>query len=253
MSPRNYLPHSLLLNGLLVVTVGMLVYFQSHQPLPPQAQATNSPSESKRESVHSSTPAPFQWSNLDSEDYPTYIQNLRSVNCPEQTIRAIIASELNEFYAANALELQSQGLTGFELARATDRLKAEQASVFNQLFPSASNTASGQSVATNTPSRFNSSVANSATSTNEQPVAVPLFYGQPSRSLELDRAQMNAWRNLQQRFIAEVGGPSQNPYDPEYRKRWAKAQDDLDEVLHAQLGDENYNALVLQRNAEANK
>jgi len=41
----------------------------------------------------------FDWQEIESDDYPTYIANLRAVNCPEQTIRDIIIADVNALYA----------------------------------------------------------------------------------------------------------------------------------------------------------
>lgn len=41
----------------------------------------------------------FTWSELESPDYATYIANLRSIACPEQTIRDIIIADVNALYA----------------------------------------------------------------------------------------------------------------------------------------------------------
>lgn len=41
----------------------------------------------------------FSWSEVESEDYPTYIQNLRQIGCPEQTIRDIIIADVNALFA----------------------------------------------------------------------------------------------------------------------------------------------------------
>lgn len=50
----------------------------------------------------------FSWQELESQDYPTYIKNLRSIGCPEQTIRDIIIADvtqmLREKYPADKLE-----------------------------------------------------------------------------------------------------------------------------------------------------
>ena len=39
------------------------------------------------------------WDQLESEDYKTYIERLRSINCPEQTIRDIIIADLDKLLA----------------------------------------------------------------------------------------------------------------------------------------------------------
>jgi LysM repeat protein len=41
----------------------------------------------------------LSWSHVESPDYPTYITNLRSIGCPEQTIRDIIIADVNALYA----------------------------------------------------------------------------------------------------------------------------------------------------------
>lgn len=41
----------------------------------------------------------FSWQELESDDYPTYIANLRDLGCPEQTIRDIIIADVNGLYA----------------------------------------------------------------------------------------------------------------------------------------------------------
>lgn len=48
----------------------------------------------------------FSWQEVESDDYPTYIKNLRDIACPEQTIRDIIIADVNALYARRrALEL----------------------------------------------------------------------------------------------------------------------------------------------------
>ena len=41
----------------------------------------------------------FHWSQLESEDYKTYISRLRSIGCPDQTIRDIIIADLDKLMA----------------------------------------------------------------------------------------------------------------------------------------------------------
>lgn len=41
----------------------------------------------------------FSWRELESQDYPTYIANLRYIGCPEQTIRDIIIADVNGLFA----------------------------------------------------------------------------------------------------------------------------------------------------------
>jgi LysM repeat protein len=41
----------------------------------------------------------FTWQEVESDDYPTYIANLRDIGCPEQTIRDIIIADVNALYS----------------------------------------------------------------------------------------------------------------------------------------------------------
>ncbi len=41
----------------------------------------------------------FSWNQVESDDYPTYVANLREIGCPEQTIRDIIIADVNGLYA----------------------------------------------------------------------------------------------------------------------------------------------------------
>ena len=43
-------------------------------------------------------PPEFRWSQIEAEDYPTYITNLRTIGCPEKTIRDIILADLEKLY-----------------------------------------------------------------------------------------------------------------------------------------------------------
>src|SRR6266705_6788254 len=41
----------------------------------------------------------FSWRAVESDDYPTYVSNLREIGCPEQTIRDIIIADVNALYS----------------------------------------------------------------------------------------------------------------------------------------------------------
>ena len=53
----------------------------------------------------------FRWSQLEAQDYPTYIRNLREVGCPEETIRDIITADVASQYAERRKGLVSDGST----------------------------------------------------------------------------------------------------------------------------------------------
>src|SRR2546422_3482056 len=41
----------------------------------------------------------FVWNQIESDDFPTYIANLRAIGCPESTIRDIIVADVNQVFA----------------------------------------------------------------------------------------------------------------------------------------------------------
>jgi hypothetical protein len=46
-----------------------------------------------------SPPPVFDWQQVESPDYRTYVANLRSIGCPKQTIRDIITADVNQAFA----------------------------------------------------------------------------------------------------------------------------------------------------------
>ncbi len=51
----------------------------------------------------------FTWESVESPDYKEYIANLRSVGCPDETIRDIIIADVNKLYDAKKKQIRSTG------------------------------------------------------------------------------------------------------------------------------------------------
>ncbi len=49
--------------------------------------------------------ATFHWSEMESADYAEYVSNLRRIGCPQDTIRDILAADLNAVFDARARAL----------------------------------------------------------------------------------------------------------------------------------------------------
>lgn len=106
MNAKPILAASLLLNAALAVA--MLL----RSSPPPESQPSAGPS--KPAGTTSFTPIPgkgsvtlattntivrkFNWESVESADYRQYIANLRSVGCPDKTIRDIILADVTELY-----------------------------------------------------------------------------------------------------------------------------------------------------------
>ncbi len=100
------------------------------QVLPETAIEQNRP----RTIVRHSTAAPeivtttqwqqIDWTAVESPDYLRYIANLRSIKCPEETIRDIIIADVNKLYASKWRALQT-GTGGWKFWE-SDRKKSEK-------------------------------------------------------------------------------------------------------------------------------
>jgi hypothetical protein len=52
--------------------------------------------------------SPFNWSQLASADYHTYVKNLRHIGCPEATLRVIITADVDARYRQRSGELEKK-------------------------------------------------------------------------------------------------------------------------------------------------
>ncbi len=111
----------------------------AHLPVKPERglkiQLSSAPALVQRTNVIDATNAPvfstkFYWRDIESEDYPTYIANLRAVHCPEKTIFDILFADIEKLFAEREKKLDVKEkfwLTGDEIDKA--RL-AKQEKVF---------------------------------------------------------------------------------------------------------------------------
>ena len=108
MNSRSLLLLSLALN---VALGGVIAYQATHKPEPPPAAAsapTGSPAprvarkdkEVVSVTVTNQTVKTINWQSVESDDYKKYIANLRSIGCPEKTIKDIIVADVNELFDA---------------------------------------------------------------------------------------------------------------------------------------------------------
>ncbi|MBA4148209.1 MAG: hypothetical protein H0X66_08835 [Verrucomicrobia bacterium] len=86
----------------LVLGIGWGVYYfnnsvYSRRPVIRQVTATTTNQASVTNSLGS--PQKLDWRAVESDDYATYIENLRAIGCPENTIRDIIIADVNYHYA----------------------------------------------------------------------------------------------------------------------------------------------------------
>jgi hypothetical protein len=162
----------------------------------------------------------FDWSQLEAADYRAYIANLRSVRCPERTVREIITADVADLYAQKRQEL---GLDKAGLVTGRWSRNEEAAFVAALLGGPLDSTPGSKSPG-------NSSAGQVAAS-------LPLvFQNKALESLSLNDEQKADLEWLRSEFVREIGGLNQNPSDPAYLERWQKAQPKLDDMLIGVIG-----------------
>ena len=105
MSAKKIAVISIGVNVLLLGIVAQLL----KKPPPPAVIVldTNAPVKfvEKRVETPVKPPERFDWRKVESEDYRQDIANVRSVGCPEQTVRDIIIADVNALFEARRLPL----------------------------------------------------------------------------------------------------------------------------------------------------
>lgn len=93
------------LTGAALICLCFLTYLQvsgtkPRTTLPPPASLPRLPSHNERVSIPR-----FDWQQVESANYKTYINNLRRIGCPKETIADIILADVNKLYLAKAAAL----------------------------------------------------------------------------------------------------------------------------------------------------
>jgi hypothetical protein len=202
------------------------------------------------------TPKPFHWSQIESPDFATYVANLRSIGCPEATIRDIVAAEMKEIFDEKRRALAERNHLGASrqtIDKEYQKLAQEEHAIVARMV-SDSSVASSRS-ASSTTGTASPYLAGAMRQRTENPSWPIVFQGLVSgigpqtngaygisansragQASALSPAQTEVVRDLQQQFVQDIGGPNQNPADPVYLKKWQAAQKDSNDSLRAQLG-----------------
>ncbi len=248
MRLRSPLAYSLLLNGILAGNYAYQALAPAPKPSPSRASAVVTAPLPSPPPLPAPSSQPFVWSSLESEDYPTYIANLRKIGCPEQTIRDIISADLENLYASKQTALSAKvGTEAFSWAQ--ELLRKEKLALLEQLLsPSAS---PGEIIATAsipsaTPSPSTTTAASAkptATATSESSNLAPcplVFQPVPHEAIQLTDRENAILEGLRKSFIREIGGPNQAPNNPVYLERWKQASEAADLRIQTLLGPQFY-------------
>ncbi|MGZ4963402.1 MAG: hypothetical protein ACXWKG_07035 [Limisphaerales bacterium] len=115
MKSRSVIVALLLSNAVLLATATYFATRNSPLPSSTPARHVKSPAAVKKTNTQ---PKPFNWQQVESEDYRTFIANLRSIGCPEETIRDIVIADVNKLFAAR--ERAVRGIDEWEYWRPND-------------------------------------------------------------------------------------------------------------------------------------
>jgi hypothetical protein len=181
---------------------------------------------------------PFNWKQLESADYRTYIRNLRHIGCPEPTLRAIVTADVNAIYQARSQKLEHQlaDLINSPWPAQLDSYKDEQI-LRNELqkLPAQEDSEIASLLGLK-PVALQTLASNSRDLNHTAPTLPLVFQKVDLNMMNLDEQQIQAINDLRQNFIEEIGGLHQDPNDPTYLARWEKAQPEVDDDLRGMLG-----------------
>jgi hypothetical protein len=116
---KNVLVTSLCLNAVLL---GAVAFVAVRRPAPPTenqpsliaelsgGKAQPAPTTRSRSAPASGGQGAFHWSQVESADFKQYMDNLRAIGCPEETIRDLVIAEIDKMFAARftALAVETQ-------------------------------------------------------------------------------------------------------------------------------------------------
>lgn len=130
MNIKGLLIFSLFANLALLGAVGFLVAKKDTAPFSSASIERSEPAKPKRSlstnsvadhalSGETNTHVPqINWRMVESDDYRKYIENLRSIGCPEETIRDIITADVNKLFDARRKEIRAASTNKFEFWKA---------------------------------------------------------------------------------------------------------------------------------------
>jgi hypothetical protein len=232
---------SIVLNAILLAALGVALAYRPK----PQATVIAPPTTPETE-ITLAAPAPFHWSQLESSNgYRAYVANLRAIGCPEPTIRAIVTAD----FETAAKIMQRKTNTGVANANrfTPEAMKQTIASVLGVTNLSAhmDETNGASPTVTENSSSQSTALQSTAQSVTRAPYPV-ILQSAVQNDANLTETQKAAVRQMQQQFVDAVGGPNQDPSDPDYAARWHTARQDADDALRAQLGNQAYLTYKMQ-------
>lgn len=273
MSFMQHLRQQPLLAGSLALNLAFgltaVLGWLSPAPNPPKLSASLAAAPASKEkktptktATTAKSPA-FQWSQLEAPDFATFMKNLRTIGCPEVTIRDILAGEVNEIYELKLQALMQQSSTagghssrshaGTAEQAARNQLNEEKTRLLTSLL---SPVPAGDAAATHTgpqaaPISASTSASNSMPPSNRATMTPAAFLvgnnPQPSGNSDelsttatdpqLDSGTRQIVEQMRTRFASSL--QSAEPLDPtsaEYYELWDKRRRESDDRFSSMFG-----------------
>jgi hypothetical protein len=256
--------------GFNVVLIGVGSYLLTEPTNPLEVQTDAKPASVPPKAVTVSVDegvtaqpisASVEWRQVESEDFPTYIANLRRIGVPEPTVRDIVAGEMATQYQEKRQIIQEHPApteaAGREKQALLDQLPREQGALVANLLQTnnqLAESAGARRVAGSSSFQIQSSPVPVATDGSAAvteasgPALLPAVLV-PTVPSSLTEIQAVERQRLEDDFVEQIGGPDQDPLDPAYRARWQSAQEISDTMFRAKFGHQAF----LQHNIEAGR
>ena len=260
---------SLLLNIVLVWRESTMPQTALHKPTSPMPPAGTIPPVVDKTAQRTKA---FDWSQVESDDFPAYIANLRKIGCPEITIQRLVGAELEAIYGdtepsksggpfSTRISPSTSHSTTVLSSKESAAVKSEKLSVMHSLFDShAGVSATGSTASTSGSASKAGGLAGLQTSSGigaaqsppasvgnlAKPVTLPMVLRDTLGTAPvLSADELNQAAAIRDQFVNDIGGPNQDPADPAYRSRWNRAQSLADDILRAKIGWEAFNKLQM--------
>jgi hypothetical protein len=248
---KTILKISIFANLILVFGLGLMWSRQGREPAVDASTAvTNTPAPV----VAAVTPVverptevpPFRWSQLESADYRTYVNNLRASGCPATTLQAIVVADVHRRYEPKFEELEQQldnlatnswsaQIASFNLQQSLQaqlqKLPDAEAAEIADLMGYKSAPAVVAEVVAALP------VRRSRPAPPVTPMTTPLVLQKVDvTGFKLNNGQLQDIADLRRKFLDQMDGPNQDTNDPAYQQRWHQAQAEADNLLKGIIG-----------------
>lgn len=242
---------NLLLTG-MISWLGLEGQIRSTRPVRPAEPASRNETLVKPGATGErivAAPVSFRWSQLESTNYLTYIANLRSIGCPEQTIRDLISAEVDSWFAPLREKVLREPASGAGAAvpaigqgatSKLERLHEDEIALIDRMLHPENSLQVAVAERGERPQGPVGVGSVEESGRERAEVQIPQFMQNPGSSFEFTTAQLEALNEVREWFRGQIGGSNVDPRDPEYLRRWRWAQPGADALLRASLGPEAY-------------